>query len=593
MNLQQRHETLRGATLAAMLLAFAAVARAQDSTASRAPTVLPDTAAGTCAGEIVSEIEYQTGRPPFGGVSAMWRKAARAVGLHHQTTRTSVVAAFVQLEVGQPCTDRLRTETERVLRAQPFIATARVRAVPDSAAAGRVRVIVQTSDEIPIIAGARFSRRTLSRLTLGNSDVAGLGLAAQFQVERGFHYRNGFGARFDDYAFLYKPIRASIAAERDPLGGSWQLGVAHPFFTDLQSTSWRGDVSGVHSYFPILRPANDGLALQIKRSNWEISGLSRLRFLGRLAVGGLVLSGTRVTPGYSGVVVTDTGLVADTGQTLTARYSGFHAVRLGGIVGLRSLTFKPVRGFDALKGTQDVAVGLQAGVLLARGIGAFGESDYHIATEAYAGIGNQHSFVAFQVDAEVRRSLDLGRWEDLISSGRAAWYTPRGRYTLVVSDEFATGWRTRLPMQLTLGGSGTGTDGGARGYAGSLIAGAARNVLRIEQRRFVGTMFKHLDLGIAGFGDVGTVWSGSAPYGRTTTVPRPSLGVSLLGGYPSGSKRLYRVDVAVPLGAGKRRSVDVRFVTDMHALVFWQEPGEVTRSRTGVAPTRIFNWPSR
>jgi len=81
--------------------------------------------------------------------------------------------------------------------------------------------------------------------------------------------------------------------ERDPLGSSWELGLSHPFFTDLQSTSWRGSIYGLHEFFPIVRPANDGLAFPIDRTNWEIGGLSRLRFLGRLALGGLVLSGRR------------------------------------------------------------------------------------------------------------------------------------------------------------------------------------------------------------------------------------------------------------------------------------------------------------
>ncbi len=593
MNRREYHQLTGALALAAgCVLAPTAPARAQDSTARRPATVLAPDVAGKCAGEIVSEIEYQTGRPPFGGLTAMWRAAARAIGLHHQTTRTRVVESFMQLRVGQACTDLARLESERVLRAQPFLATARVRAVPDNTAPGRVRLIVQTTDEIPIIIGARFSGNTLSRLVLGSGNVAGLGLAAQMQAERGFNYRNGFGARFDEYAFLFQPIRATIAGERDPLGGSWQIGLAHPFFTDLQRTSWRGNAYGVNQYFPIVRPANDGLALKIDRTNWEIGGLSRLRFLGRLAIGGLVVTGTRVTPAYSGVVITDTGLVSDSGRTLTARYGGFHAVRVGGIVGLRSLTFKPVRGFDALNGTQDIATGLQAGVLVARGIGALGESDYHVATEAYAGVGNEQSFVALQVDGEVRRSLDQHQWDDLITSGRAAWYTRRGRYTLVVSDEFATGWRTRLPLQLPLGGSGSGTDGGVRGYAGALLTGAARNVVRIEQRRFAGKLFGKVDMGFAAFGDVGAVWAGDAPYGRTT-APRPSLGVSLLGAYPSGSKRLYRLDAAVPLGQGKRRNIDVRFVTDLHALVFWREPGDVSRSRTGVEPTHIFNWPSR
>ncbi|MDQ6831103.1 MAG: hypothetical protein M3081_19750, partial [Gemmatimonadota bacterium] len=237
---------VRVGTIAGLIAAFGMAAQAQDTTATRPATVIPDTLVGACAGEIISDIEFQTGRPPFGGISAVWRAAARMVGMHHQTTRTSVVAAFLQLRVGQPCTDRARLESERVLRAQPFLATARVRAIPDVASPGHVLVIVQTTDEIPVIVGARISRNTLSRFSFGNSNLGGLGVAAQGELERGFAYRTGFGARIDDYAFAFMPVRATIGGERDPLGSSWELGLSHPFFTDLQSTSWRGSVYGLH-----------------------------------------------------------------------------------------------------------------------------------------------------------------------------------------------------------------------------------------------------------------------------------------------------------------------------------------------------------
>jgi hypothetical protein len=83
---------------------------------------------GRCRGERVSAIEIRPGRPPFAGAARFWRTAARAVGLHHVTTRASTVASFLDVAVGEPCTEFRRSESERVLRAQPFLADASVRA---------------------------------------------------------------------------------------------------------------------------------------------------------------------------------------------------------------------------------------------------------------------------------------------------------------------------------------------------------------------------------------------------------------------------------------------------------------------------------
>jgi hypothetical protein len=89
------------------------------------------------------------------------------------------------------------------------------------------------------------------------------------------------------------------------------------------------------------------------------------------------------------------------------------------------------------------------------------------------------------------------------------------------------------------------------------------------------------------------VWAGDAPYGRTAT--RSTLGLGILAAYPTGSKRLYRVDVGFPLtrsgdGAGK---LEVRFSTEDRTLVFWREPDDVTRARTGTVPTDLFAFPVR
>ena len=93
----------------------------------------------SCHGETVTAIEVRSLPPSFDKLAERWRTAAAVVDLHHAVTQARVVKAYLLLAVGQRCTERNRAESERLLRAQPYLASAAVRA------AGRPsRVAVQT-----------------------------------------------------------------------------------------------------------------------------------------------------------------------------------------------------------------------------------------------------------------------------------------------------------------------------------------------------------------------------------------------------------------------------------------------------------------
>ena len=145
----------------------------------------------SCEGGIVSAIHVTPHDPSFLVVPRSVRALARAVGVLHTTTRAETIGSFLLLEVGQRCTERNRAESERVLRLQPFLADAAVRAFPDGR--GGVRIEVETIDEIPTVFDMRFHGVSPSALRLGNGNVAGQGLYVAAKVERGFAYRTGVG----------------------------------------------------------------------------------------------------------------------------------------------------------------------------------------------------------------------------------------------------------------------------------------------------------------------------------------------------------------------------------------------------------------
>ncbi|MFI5257301.1 MAG: hypothetical protein ACHQRK_08575 [Gemmatimonadales bacterium] len=538
-----------------------------------------------CDGLIVSRIDIRPGRPPFQGTSQRWRAAARAVGLHHATTTSAVVGSFLALHLGRPCTELRRSESERILRAQPFIADATVTTSPDGR--GGVIVLVETVDEIPVLVGAQFRGIAPRELSLGNSNIGGRGLRVEGRVERGYAYRTGFGLHAMQYSIAGHPYIASIEGERNTLGYLASASLEHPFFTDLQRLGWHVDYLSTDGYPGLRRPARDELALGVQQERWDASSLTRVFGTRTVGLLGLGASGLRVTPAQQGIVVADTGIAADTGVTLRNRYAPFHSGRLGVIGALRRVTFRTVRGFDGLKAQQDVENGVMAGLFVAKGFPAFGENDLFLSGAAYGGWAREHALLATLAQVEGRRGQGEKGWDSVIGSGRTALYLGGAGFVFLAEDRYSGGSASRLPLQLALGDR----QGGILGYHNTALAGARRNVAHTEVRWSAASLVAGADVGIAPFAETGTVWAGDAPYGVDAT--RSTIGFSILAAYPTRSKRLYRADIGFPLSRGNGAGIEVRFSSEDRTAAFWHEPDDLSRSRTGPVPASLFAWQAR
>ena len=546
-----------------------------------------DTTSIACTGQIVSRVDVTAEPPPFGGYAKKWQAAAHTIGLHHATTRAGVVRAFLSLGPGKECTERRRTESERVLRAQPFLSTASVRAVADTG--GTVAIVIRTTDEVPVLVSGRFRGITPESFSLGNENLFGEALRVQGHIERGGAYRTIIGGHIEQNALFGHPYRFILDGDRYLIGRRENVEIEHPFFTDLQRISWHGGFVESSNYVPFERPARDGLILQADDHAWDASAL--LRIFGTSTVGllGGAITGRRFDPAAIGQVVTDSGLRTDTGTALNGRYKQFRAGRIGGLAGIRRVNFQTVTGFDALVGAQDVARGAMAGVYVARGLSTFGDADTFISGAGYAGAASGNALIATLGQLEGRRDPS-GAWNAVVGSMRTAFYlgTAPG-IVLAVDDELSGGRNSVLPLQLSF----REVDGGLISYRNSALAGAVRNISHAEIRWSGASVVRRADLGIATFVESGTLWAGDAPYGVNAT--RTTVGISLLGAYPSRAKRLYRVDVGIPLtrsgtGGGK---VEVRFSSQDRTQSFFVEPSDVARARTGTSPSRLFAWPTR
>jgi len=540
--------------------------------------VPPRALAAQCDGKTVSAIAIVPHDPSFIQVPRPLRPLARGVGLVHTTTKPGVVRRFLLLHVGGPCSATQLAESERILRLQPFIAEATVRAVPDSV--GGVRIEVETVDEIPTVFSLRLRNSLPAALVFGNGNVGGWGLYVATRVEKGFHYRTGAGVQVVDYQAFDRPYTLGFVAYRAPLGSTLALALGHAFFTDLQRTAWHVGYSNVNAYASFVRPDTGVVSLGVVRRFADIGSVLRIGFGRRIGFIGGLLTYERVVPAAQAVVITDSGLVADTSRPIGGPFARYENERLNAVVGVRTLSFLEVRGFDALAAVQDVATGIQFGAVLGQG------SDTFLSGDLYAGFGAKRSFAALRIEAEARHDPGANRWDSMVASGRLAWYVkPSDAHVIIASDEFSGGWRVRVPFQLALGGA----PAGVRGYQNSRVVGAVRSVGRLEERWSLGHVTRHVGLGLASFADAGAVWAGDAPFGVTSGV-KAGVGAGLLIAVPPQSKRLWRLDFAVPVSpdAHARWQILVRTVG---VGGFWSEPRDVARARAGAAPSLIFTWP--
>jgi hypothetical protein len=247
-----------------------------------------------------------------------------------------------------------------------------------------------------------------------------------------------------------------------------------------------------------------------------------------------------------------------------------------------------VRGFDALNGPQDLVNGIDIVAVGAHSIGSIRgvARDVLVGGSLYAGRATTGSLLAIQAQAEASRPRSTGEWQGELATARVAWYRKANVSRLeTISAEFAGGWNSRLPMQVTL----SEYNNGMRGFSRASVGGGQRLIVRAEERWLIPQPWQRADVGAAIFAEGGRLWAGDAPFGVTTPW-QSSVGVSILGATPRRSKRLFRLDVAVPLThVGGPAKIEVRAGVGDRTRWFWKEPVQIQRTRDGGLLQRILD----
>jgi hypothetical protein len=530
-----------------------------------------------CNGQVITDIVVQPLPPSYGGLISRTPWMNNVAMVLHMTTHPRVIENLMLLKKGEPCSLLLRLETERLLRAQPFLADATITAYE----AGRdsVRIEVVTIDEPAVLGslGVQSGDPVLRALQVGNGNLRGRGVSALAGWRDGGFYRDTWQFRYSNFQLFSAPVQMHLTGIRRDHGFDAMGQVVYPFFTDVQQEAWRVAGGATEFLVPFHSADQQPVSLGVRRQFVDAGAVVKLGEPGLLAIAGGSLSFERGAPIGQPVMVTDSGLVLvpDSGAMFRDRYDAYRSSRVNLLLGYRQVNFLRVSGFDALAGTQDVRRGVQAAFTVGRGLGLVGgsEEEIFVSGNVYGGVGSAVSFAGLEMLAEARRKG--GKWEDVLVSGRFGTYLrPHARHTVTGNVEYSAGHRQWLPFPLALGDP----RGGVRGYEDADLGGAARLVARLEERWRVGNIRGTGDLGFALFGEAGKLWAGDAPFGVTTDY-MPSVGVAVLAAVPRRSRRIWRLDIAFPLKREGGAQWGMRLTNEDRTRAFWNEPNDVRRNR--------------
>lgn len=546
----------------------------------RAQEVVPTTA---CDGRSVSAIEYSPQPPTVYREAPGWARPLLRFVLTSRRTDSTAVEPFLLLEPGEECTEFLRAESERLLRAQTYLADARVTALPEPD--GGLRLLVETSDDVPVIVGGSFSGTEPRRLLFGNGNVLGKGMLLAGEWERGGAYREGFGIHFEHYHALGGRQQLGVRAMRGPIDEILEFSLARRYLTNAQRLAWHAGIARNEEYLPFPRVGRDAISLVQSREMYGASALVRVGGSSRRALAGISLGHERLEQIGEGLIVSDSGFVLEPGSLPAGTFADYKATRLAAVVGGRWLEFSRLLILDSLGGRQDVPSGMMLLTTAGYEFGEersprLGEPDVSVRqpfvmADAYVGAGWDHGFMSLNIDVEGRRDPE-GGWRDVVAGGQAAWYRRASRRrTHAITFSYSATWNSHRPYRLTL----ANWESGVRGYSGSHVAGGRLALLRLEERWSAGGFGDLVGFGGALFSDVGKMWAGDVPFGRSTSL-RASVGAGLLVAVPRNSQALYRLDVAAPLMRDRDAGQwALRISRQLPYSTIWRESRDLTRAR--------------
>lgn len=500
-----------------------------------------------CDGRIIAAIEFVGTRRTLLGPRAEPVSGAvnSTMGALQPITRTRLVQRFLLLKEGDVCEEQRRVESERVLRAQPYLSDVAIRVLPESADAVRLRV--ETIDEWVLYAEAWGVEGLPAGLELGTGSVGGTGKGFRVLAELGRGGELGSGVKYRDPQFLGRPVVFDAVVSSRPLVDSWSLGLNRPALTNFQRDSWTAHLASQRKFFTLFDPTLRSVTVEYEQRTASFAGFRRLG----PANAPWHLSGTlewERAQRRRVVQIRDDGPVdIPPPPEVALRYPVFDAARVGMGVSYRRLRYRPIRGLGALSAPEDVALGFDSWINARFGIAALqrNESDHLYGAGNAGAIGNEHALLRWSLAAHWS-SPRLGADEGEAGvDGRTALALKRNEgHLTALSLSGSVTRNSRVPSQVTL----RDTERGLLGYRNTDFGGAGRVVIGFEERHRIPLKSSRAELAVAFLSQTGRIWAGDAPFGVSSPW-YASVGASVMFAIPAGAKQMLTLEVGVPLNA--------------------------------------------
>ena len=553
---------------------------------------------------------YDAPEPDSAGDASLVRTvsgwARAAANRLHRRTRPSFIERELLFKTGDCLDPLMLDESERILRALPFIAEADIYPVPTGE--DEVHVVVDTRDDWTLKMDVRPEWDDGLRLThvgVTEENLWGTGRLFGFYLAERDEKRD-LGVQLRTAQFAGTRLDTYVAGGRTRTGVFFTGSVSYPFVGEVGRWAFVESYALREDLFPYAAPAGSSFtnaSLPIQTRYAETTLGKRLGTPGDLTVLAAGVSWEDVRfEGFPGGVEVVSGFdfsVRDTADSATIEVIRPQVSRRRGgyvhfLAGKRNVRFVTRRGLDAIRGEQDIRVGTQA--LAAVGT-SFAKRSYAPMNDGreirgrvslFAGAAGPSWVFNSEVNVEGTRLFGDGsadNFRDILAEfGAYLYWHPgeRRRHTFVVGFSGAGGWNNTLPFQLTLGGPF-----GVRGYDRQDFPAAQRIVVNLEDRIALEGPFRDLfDLGLALFIDAGAGWRGEVPFGTDSGL-QVSAGAGIRVALPAGVRQVWRLDVAAPLDCRSIGCVQYRAGADLVSLLTGFGDRQVRRSRAA-SPAAAF-----
>ena len=495
------------------------------------------------------------------GLDSRFGWAYRAANALHVRTKRGVIERELLFGPGDCYDPFLLEETERLLRAYDFLAQVDVFGIPQPD--GSYHVVVDTRDQWSTsldlrvgfnngfeFEGARIRESNL----LGSGQELGL-----FYIERDVTRDYGIAYGTRQLAGTRWDLSSSVGKTR--AGTFFSENISYPFVGEVGRWGARQTFTREDQFFDYIAVDSTGSAMQhvllpVREKLFDMAIGTRFGSRGNLTVLGAMLSYQELN--YPGRVQLSEGIDFEdrvavdsmTSDEIRSQTQELGSIRLGVVVGQRNIWWVKKRGFDSMRGQQDVPLGADAALAFGRSLSSLERDNDLVGTfRLYTGIEAGDKVFAARVRLDARRDFDapstMSEWEDVYGDAEVLsyWQPPAlPRHTFFVRLAAAGAWNTVTPFQLTLGG-----DRKLRGYRHERFPGGRRVVMNAEDRIYFGWPLREVvDLGGTIFIDAGRIWPGDVPFGRDSHW-RATGGLGLRGSFPAGGRSSFRIDFATPL----------------------------------------------